>query len=74
MDWVASVLCPGVNSSSLVKAIRLLTLCARSGGFGGHSGFWVFNLILTFAGSRSIRHTHCEPLVSLRVVTVAKNK
>lgn len=61
MDWVASVLCSGVNSSSLVKPIRLLTLCARLGGFGGHSGFWVFNLILTLAGSRNIRHTHCEP-------------
>lgn len=53
MDWVTSVLCSGVISSLFFKFIRLLTLCARSGGFGGHSGLCVLNLSLIFAGKQN---------------------
>lgn len=82
MDWVASV-CPGKNSadvnslcSSHVWAIRLLTLCAKSGGFCGHAGFWVFRIV-TFPSIRnvwlvnvycmSLSYTHSQPQVPVLV-------
>lgn len=58
MDWVTSVLCSDVNSSLFFKFIRLLTLCARSGGFGGHSGLCV-NLSLILAGKQNKNVNTC---------------
>lgn len=58
MDWATSVLCCGLNSSLFFKLIILLTLCARSGGLGGHSGLCVCNLCLIFAGNGKEKRWH----------------